>query len=248
MAGLTPYNTRIADEILEEQIKADNMVQNLLEKLAFVPGSEAAGGIPPAMDPSQQLNPGAPPMDPAMMGGMPPGMDPAMMGGAPPMDPAMMGGAPPMDPAMMGGPPPGMTPEMQPPLTPEVVAQIVDERLANAGNAGNAGKSKGGGGKANLEQELREIKQLLGYLMKQENKSIPPDFLLGDEASGGGEPQPALMGGGGDSPKMGYFLDEAVPPSLHTSAFAEEIQAASEERQQLRKLASDTDILLGLLG
>ena len=55
-----------------------------------------------------------PPQDPAAMGGMPPGappMDPSMMGapaGAPPMDPAMAGGMPPqgapMDPSMMGAP------------------------------------------------------------------------------------------------------------------------------------------------
>lgn len=51
------------------------------------PGADPmAGGMPPGG--------GAPPMDPAMMGGAPPagGMPP---GGAPPMDPAMMGGAPP---------------------------------------------------------------------------------------------------------------------------------------------------------
>ena len=58
-----------------------------------------------------------PPQDPAAMGGMTPGappMDPSMMGapaGAPPMDPAAMGGMPPqgapMDPSMMGGAPMG---------------------------------------------------------------------------------------------------------------------------------------------
>ena len=50
-----------------------------------------------------------PPQDPAAMGAMPPG--------APPMDPSMMGapaGAPPMDPAMAGGMPPQGAPTGQP--------------------------------------------------------------------------------------------------------------------------------------
>jgi hypothetical protein len=89
--------------------------------------------------------PPAPPMDPAMAGGMP--MDPAMMGmpPAPPMDPAMAGGAPmppvdpatgmpidpatgmPMDPAMMGMPPappmdPAMAGGMPPPMPADPAA------------------------------------------------------------------------------------------------------------------------------
>lgn len=98
-------------------------LRNLAQKLAFSP----AGAMPP-MDPAMMggMPPQGAPMDPAMMGGMPPQgapMDPAMMGGMPPqgapMDPAMMGGMPPqgatMDPAMMGGVPPeggAQSPEM----------------------------------------------------------------------------------------------------------------------------------------
>ncbi len=66
-----------------------------------------------AMPPMPQPG-GAPPMDPAMMGGAPP-----PPGGAPPMDPAAMGGAPPpMDPAAAGGAPP--------PPPPDDFAQIVE--------------------------------------------------------------------------------------------------------------------------
>ena len=76
-----------------------------LEKKAFVPadqlaggGDPNAGGMPPGMDPS--------------MGGMPPGMDPSQMGGMPPVDPSQGGAMPPMDPSMGGGMPPGMDPNM----------------------------------------------------------------------------------------------------------------------------------------
>jgi hypothetical protein len=74
---------------------------NGLEKSSFTeppqPQDPSAAGAPP----------GAPPMDPSMMGGAPP-MDPSMAGGA--------GSMPPIDPAMLaqlagaGGMPPGMAP------------------------------------------------------------------------------------------------------------------------------------------
>jgi hypothetical protein len=134
------------------------LLQEVLQKVAYVPPGPPAGAAPP-MDPAMMAGGGAPmpPMDPAMMGGgapMPP-MDPSMMGGAPPMDPAMMGGMPPMDPSMMGGAPPPMDPSMvgmfppeggeAPPMDPAaagggmpVILNIDDLRaiLAEAGGGG----------------------------------------------------------------------------------------------------------------
>jgi hypothetical protein len=74
----------------------------------------------------------APPMDPAMAGGMPPPMDPAMAGGMPPpMDPAMAGGMPPpMDPAMAGGMPPPMDIVGEISSIKAMLQQVMDAQVA----------------------------------------------------------------------------------------------------------------------
>jgi len=109
-------------------------VLHTLEKQAYAPPTPQQPPAPP-MDPAMMG--GMPPMDPAMMGGAPPmpPMDPAMMGGMPPMDPAMMGGAPPMppmDPAMMGGAPP-MDPSMVGGLPPEPGSMPPEDPMAMEG-------------------------------------------------------------------------------------------------------------------
>ena len=164
---------------------------------------------------------GAPPMDPAMMGGAPPGgppMDPSMMGGAPPggppMDPSMMGGAPPMDPAMMGGAPPMGPPPMGPPAAPPGDPAAAAAPPAN-GAAGGSKKID----PAFLYMEMSRVRKLLTTLFQNMDMQLPPDVLddnsvaqvmsgqqptsspLGQEAqppaAGGG---PALPGIGGSAP------------------------------------------------
>ena len=77
-----PKNNKV--DIQQEITAIKEMLQALMEAQIAIMQSLSGGGAP-----------SAPPMDPAMMGGMPP-MDPAMMGGMPPqgmpMDPAMMQG------------------------------------------------------------------------------------------------------------------------------------------------------------
>ena len=79
----------------DDPIGLRDEVRGLVDALNGMMSGSGGGEMPP------------PPMDPAMMGGMPP-MDPAAMM----MDPAMMGGGgmPPMDPAAMMGPPGGGMP------------------------------------------------------------------------------------------------------------------------------------------
>lgn len=92
---------------------------------------------------------GAPPMDPAMMGG----------GGAPPMDPAMMGGAPPMDPAAAGGaPPPGGDPAQLEAMLSEVMSAI--EQMAGA-------MEQQGQMFAQIQQEVQQLKQENMQIMSQ---------------------------------------------------------------------------------
>lgn len=156
------------------------MTRSIMEKVAFVPS-------------------GAPPMDPAMMGGMPP-MPP---GGAPPMDPAMMGGAPPMDPAMMGGAPPmppappagagdvsGMT-QMMRDIVAEEVKKAIGGDTGNSPNGKATGKPKIdiGAKLANIELFLAKVGDALGIKFSAQDlvNTTSPDQGAGP-AGGAGAP------------------------------------------------------------
>ena len=93
--------------------------------LDFFIGGRSKQAVIPAPGGNPVPPPGQPPM------GAPP-MDPAMMGGAPPMDPAMMGGAPPMDPAMMGGAPaaPAAPIEQEIASIKDMLQQLMDAQIA----------------------------------------------------------------------------------------------------------------------
>lgn len=122
------------------------------DKVAFIP----AGG-PPPMDPAMMggMPPGGPggppPMDPSMMGGPPPGgpppMDPSMMGGMPP------GGPPPMDPSMMGGPPPG-GPGGPGGVDPELIKQLLG---GDIGSPAEGGPPPGGKAEDNEKDKIRSV-------------------------------------------------------------------------------------------
>jgi len=166
-------------------------------------------------------------VDPAAMGGMPPGgappMDPAMMGGAP-MDPAMMGGAPPMDPAMMGGAPPP-----PPGVTADEVRAIIQEAMGSMGGgaAGGGGGMAGGNmlkPKIDVNVEIMQIKNMLSKLIDAMGVPVPTQEMVATPekltamAQGGG------AGGGGGS---------SIPP-------IEPMQGASPGMAQGGKTAYDT--------
>lgn len=100
------------------------------------------------MQAMQQVQGGAMPMDPSMMGGQPP-MD--QMGGAP-MDPAMMQGQPPMDPAAGGMPAEGeqpMDPMMQE-LSDLLVAVVEDSVVTPLKDAMEA-----------INKQMNDLKELI---------------------------------------------------------------------------------------
>jgi hypothetical protein len=216
-----------------------------LTKSAFV-DPNAMGGMPPNMpadaamgDPMMAMPPGgAPPMDPAMMGGgLPPGMpmdpammggapmDPAMMGGAPPMDPAMMGGAPPMDTAMMGGAPPAppappMDPSMAMMGNQETLKQVIREVLQEMGLGGdNAGQGIAAPKKGNkmdeaiasLREDMKEQQKILVAALRNADIDISLADLYGLEKG--------REAGGGSlgAPGAGISEDLAVGLSPHDS-------------------------------
>jgi hypothetical protein len=236
------YKTAMADAILNRELIEGlhdlvktkySLPKEAAAKSAFVPGSAAAGGMPPAQDPSADpsmaMMGAAPPMDPAMMdpammGGAPP-MDP-MMGGAPPMDP-MMGGAPPMDPAAGGAPPP-------PGGDTEMMRQIIREELANLGNAGDAGKPKGAGKAQDVVmQEIAGMKKALVALMNQMGAHLPPDFMLPPEEQGQEQmPQPDM--GKTASPAWAATADAMRAP-------------APTLRETMKKNATNAEVILTLM-
>jgi len=136
---------------------------------------------------------GAPPMDPAMMGGMPPmappPMDPAMMGGMPPMDPNMM---PPMDPGMMPPPPPEGEGGVDPMLL-EAIRQVVREEVSSAGPAGADGKDGG-----DTEARISRLEDPIAPMIEQ--------------LSGGGEMAADTSMGG--APMMDPGMPEGMPAGL----------------------------------
>lgn len=114
-----------------------NQLRDAIDTLRGIKAQIKQAFTPMPQDMPQQAMAGAPPMDPAMMGGaMPPGappMDPAMAGGAAPM-PAQA--APPMDPAMAGGAMPPGAPPMDPtaggaPVPPEDIGAVIDQVMAS---------------------------------------------------------------------------------------------------------------------
>ena len=198
-------------------------------KSAFMPPD--GGGQPPT-DPSMAggAPPGAPPMDPSMMGGQPP-MDPSMMGGAPPgappMDPSMMGGAPPMDPSMMGGAPPPVDP------TEQIRAVVKSElQTALAEVKGNKGAGKKSDNGQNTEMFMHRIQKLLTHLYSSLGINLPHDILdevpgqnKDDSSQGGAQPQ-------GGAPSAG-----APAPAPKTASFSkhEIAEKAAGIMQLLRK-------------
>ena len=183
-------------------------------KQAFMPPE--GGGAPP----------GAPPMDPSMMGGQPP-MDPSMMGGQPPMDPSMMGGAPPMDPSMGGGAPPPVDP------TEQIRAVVKSElQTALAEVKGNKGAGKKADNGQNTEMFMHRIQKLLTHLYSSLGINLPHDILdevpgqnKDDSSQGGAQPQ-------GGAPSAG-----APAPAPKTASFSKQeiAEKAAGIMQLLRK-------------
>lgn len=175
-------------------INSLNLLLNARNKQAVV---AAPAGQPQLMPPPG----GAPPMDPAMMGGgMPPGMpmDPAMMQGGMPMDPAMMGGAPPMDPAMMqGGMPSGM------PMDPAMMG--MDPAMMGGGMPPEEIPADPNAPPAmNIEQEITSIKEMLQALMESQIALM--------QTLGGGMPAPQGMPM--DPAMMGGAPPQGMPPGM----------------------------------
>lgn len=208
---------------------------NLL-KQAFVPMNQQGSSQPP---PGLPPGTGGPPMMPpggGMPGGAPggPPMDPSQ-GGAPPQDPSQGGGeAPPQDPAAAAGAAgqtqAGMDPSQPVQMSMNDLVQLM--QMVQGGGAqpapapapGSEGGKEGGGkskgGKANVENELKDLRHSIERLISA---------ITGDPSGGGGgggaapAPAPAdpAAGGGGGDPlgvggapaPMGQGMDQAAAPA-----------------------------------
>lgn len=173
-----------------------------LTKHAFTP-------MAPPAPPATAMPPGgAPPMDPAMMGGPPPGamppgppMDPAMAGGPPPppMDPNAMhpeAGGPPLPPGPeAGGPPPGASQ-----IPPQLESQLT-QMAQGMGGVVEAVESQ----QANLDQmtdRMLELEQKLDEVSKKEEAEDVRAALKQPAGFEGGEaPAPSPEGAPAVAPK-----------------------------------------------
>lgn len=182
-----------------------------LNKRAFVPGG----------DPSMGGGGGAPPMDPAMMGGMPPGG-----GGMPPMDPAMMGGGgmPPMDPAMMGG---GMPPPPPPPPGGDMsgIGAKLDQliQLMQGGAVGAQSGANSAGQikpKIDINVEIMKLNKMVAriadalqvHIPAHEMVATPQDLTAMAQQQQAGGQQDAAMGGAiGPMPGMDPMQGAGIP-------------------------------------
>ena len=127
-------------------------------------------------------------------GGAPPG--------APPMDPSMMGGAPPMDPSMGGGAPPPVDP------TEQIRAVVKSElQTALAEVKGNKGAGKKADNGQNTEMFMHRIQKLLTHLYSSLGINLPHDILdevpgqnKDDSSQGGAQPQGGAPSAGAPAP------------------------------------------------
>jgi len=222
------------------------------EKNAFVDPASAAP-MPPG---------GAPPMDPAMMGGGM-SMDPAMAGGGmPPMDPAMMGGGMPAGDPMMAAPPgaapPPADPSMQAMGDQEMLRNLIRTEIQNAmGGMGEGGVAAGGKKSGNkfedalrvLEEKMKEQTKIFVAALEKAGISIPLAALYGIDTADGSGAAAAAPTAADSAPQSAQGLSETMATGLGGSAAGgqpgkiAEFHEAQTQIAQLTKLAQAKDSL-----